>query len=371
MLLGMGEMTQGQKRERDYFRSTGHLRTFIVRQAADSLTAHMRSAMATGDHYGRTVIGKKVTRNALYGRGLIDGMNRWTALGWAVVLLFVSEEPGWSLSHFKTPDDVHAEALAEDAERAAAAEGERFLAELREDVRKNGPTPKWEDGIPGPKPPTAPTGWTRLDDRSRHVLTGVEVVTITPEAGPAHFEVRVPRWIDSRKLMETVHRGSRFSAANWAMEVAVPDALYRLNGDHEYALRIDAQRTARRNRVQHVRVGDGRVIEEVKKLIPGGWAPEHPARLAAEVRSEILSMDIRPGSLAEAAAIVDGVVKTAQLAALRAVLASLAAWIEGQRANHAALDHRGELVNCWSRFDVEDIRNMVADAARDLRVEWP
>lgn len=358
----MGEMTQGQKLEQEYFRTAGHLRAALVLQIADSLTGHMRSAMVTGNAYGTRVIGKMVTRNALRSRGLIDDANMWTALGWAVVLRFVTEDAGWNPDHFKTPDQIHAEALQEDAERfpipgnngdLTAEEHERSLAEPREDVRKNGPTPRRKDGISGP---IAPTGWTRLDDRSRHVLTGVEVVIIVSEVGPAHFEARVPRWIDGRKLMETVYRGSRFSAANWAMKVAVPDALYRLRGDHEYALRIDAQRTARRNRVQRVYAGDGRVIEEVRKPPLPGWTPEHPAKLAAEARNKILTMDVRPGSLAEAAAIVDGVVKTAQLA----VLQRLAAIIDQRES-----DIPGE------RIPADEVRHMLRNIAHQFRIEWP
>lgn len=342
MLPGMGEMNESHDSP-----------SRIAKGLSDTMRDALRSALDYGRHAATGVAGKTNTLAALVTRGLITpgrvhyltdlGRRVAHAAGVDVMLL----------------GDLYAEALAEDAERTAAAEGEQFLAELREDVRKNGPTLKWEDGIPGPIAPIAPiapTGWTRLDDRSRHVLTGVEVVMIVPEAGPAHFEVRVPRWIDGRKLMETVHRGSRFSAANWAMEVVVPDALYRLNGDHEYALRIDAQRTARRNRVQRVHVGDGRVVEEVKKLIPGGWTPEHSAELAAEARNKILTMDVRPGSLAEAAAIVDGVVKTAQLA----VLQRLAAIIDQRES-----DIPGE------RIPADEVRHMLRNIAHQFRIEWP
>lgn len=43
-------------------------------------------------------------------------------------------------------------------------------------------------------------------------------------------------------------------------------------------------------------------------------------------------------------------------------------WIEGARANHDGLDHRGEPVGdeCWTRYAPADIRNMINDAAREL-----
>lgn len=340
MLPGMGEMNESHDSP-----------SRIAKGLSDTMRDALRTALDYGRHAATGVAGKTNTLAALVTRGLITpgrvhyltdlGRRVAYAAGVDVMLL----------------GDLHAEALAEDAERTAAAEGEQFLAELREDVRKNGPTPRWEDGIPTPKP-RAPrlTTWAHLDDRSRHILTGVEVVNITPEVGRAYFEVRTPRWLGGRKLMETVFRGNRDSAPDWAEKVAVPDALYRLNGDHEYALRIDAQRTARRNRVQRVHVGDGRVIEEVKKLIPGGWTPEHSAELAAEARNRILTMDVRPGSLAEAAAIVDGVVKTAQLAALQ----RLAAIIDQRESGIP-----GE------RIPADEVRHMLRNIAHQFRIEWP
>jgi hypothetical protein len=63
-------------------------------------------------------------------------------------------------------------------------------------------------------------------------------------------------------------------------------------------------------------------------------------------------------------------VAAAKSTALAAVLGTLDGWIEGQRANHDALDHRAEPVGeeCWRRFAPADIRNMVNDAAREVGV---
>lgn len=54
--------------------------------------------------------------------------------------------------------------------------------------------------------------------------------------------------------------------------------------------------------------------------------------------------------------------------ALYTMLTTLDGWIEGQQANHEALDHRGEIEDCWTRFTPEDIRNMINDAAREVGV---
>lgn len=47
----------------------------------------------------------------------------------------------------------------------------------------------------------------------------------------------------------------------------------------------------------------------------------------------------------------------------------LDSWVEGARANHEGLGHRGENIGeeCWRSFAVEDIRKMIADAAAELR----
>lgn len=48
-------------------------------------------------------------------------------------------------------------------------------------------------------------------------------------------------------------------------------------------------------------------------------------------------------------------------------------WIEGAYENHQACGHRAEPVGgeCWRWFHPQDIRRMVADAARELRVKAP
>lgn len=59
--------------------------------------------------------------------------------------------------------------------------------------------------------------------------------------------------------------------------------------------------------------------------------------------------------------------------ALARLLDALDGWIEGARANHDALDHRGENIGdeCWTRFHPSDIRAMVNDAAREVGVAEP
>lgn len=53
--------------------------------------------------------------------------------------------------------------------------------------------------------------------------------------------------------------------------------------------------------------------------------------------------------------------------ALREVLAALDGWIEGAQSNHEALGHRDS--DCCQTFHPEDIRNMVADAARSVEAK--
>lgn len=59
--------------------------------------------------------------------------------------------------------------------------------------------------------------------------------------------------------------------------------------------------------------------------------------------------------------------------ALKRVLDVLDGWIDGAKANHDALEHRGESTGdeCWTRFHPDDIRNMVNDAAREVGVTEP
>jgi hypothetical protein len=60
--------------------------------------------------------------------------------------------------------------------------------------------------------------------------------------------------------------------------------------------------------------------------------------------------------------------------ALMRVLEALDGWIEGQKSNHEACDHRGENrgEECWRTWAPSDIRNMINDAARELGLaEFP
>lgn len=59
--------------------------------------------------------------------------------------------------------------------------------------------------------------------------------------------------------------------------------------------------------------------------------------------------------------------------ALTTVLEALDGWIESAHENHGALDHRGEPRGgeCWRQFHPQDIRLMVGDAARQLKIEAP
>lgn len=56
--------------------------------------------------------------------------------------------------------------------------------------------------------------------------------------------------------------------------------------------------------------------------------------------------------------------------ALYTMLTTLDGWIEGQQANHAALEHTWENdgEECFRRYTPEDIRNMINDAAREVGI---
>lgn len=68
--------------------------------------------------------------------------------------------------------------------------------------------------------------------------------------------------------------------------------------------------------------------------------------------------------------LVDRLVRRASYLALRQVLDVLDGWREGARSNHDALSHRGER-DCWEHFETDDVRRMIADAARDLGTADP
>lgn len=88
-----------------------------LHEIVNSLTPKMRSALMTGSATGYTCIGKMVTLKALMRRGLVAPDRRWTKRGWAAVLWIAANEPGWNLAYFKTPQDVHQEALDEHSSR--------------------------------------------------------------------------------------------------------------------------------------------------------------------------------------------------------------------------------------------------------------
>lgn len=354
----MGEMTQGQKREQEYFRCTGRLRAFMVRQAADSLTRHMRSAMVTGNHYGTRVIGKTVTRSALRNRGLIDDANMWTALGWAVVLLFVSEEPGWNADYFRTVDDVHAEALDEDRERfpisgndsdLTAAEHEQFLTELREDVRKNGPTPRWEDGVPGPR--------KTPEQIAREMTANMVESLLSADAHGAPVSVGGPRTRDALLRRKLVDRDLRWTSLGWAVARILEPLVVSPDDLRSNAVFEDHLRQRRQDRARTAAPKPRAMAAPGQPELGPGWTPERSAQVASEIRSAVLKASAMaiPGQLEQAAELIGRMVKRAQYDALRAVLAQL----------------DGTTSDPYAEFAASDVRTMLNDAARELGCRPP
>lgn len=62
--------------------------------------------------------------------------------------------------------------------------------------------------------------------------------------------------------------------------------------------------------------------------------------------------------------------RVGKVEALDALADVLAGWVDGAKANHDALGHRGEPAGeeCWTRFYAGDITNMIDDAARQVDV---
>lgn len=60
-----------------------------------------------------------------------------------------------------------------------------------------------------------------------------------------------------------------------------------------------------------------------------------------------------------------------QRQALIVMLGVLDGWIEGAKENHEANRHRAEPLGaeCWTQFDISEIKNMIRDAARQLGIQ--
>lgn len=151
------------------------------RNIAASMTGRMKCTLLTGSSDGTRVIGQTVTRKALRARDLIDDSNRWTSLGWAVALWIANNEPGWNPAHFRSVDEVHAEALAEDLQRFPVSGNDGDLTQ-----EQATPATSWRP-IPGAYP-----GDLRCAE------TGVEIRAVR---GLPSWEVLIPQWQDGRKVM--------------------------------------------------------------------------------------------------------------------------------------------------------------------------
>jgi hypothetical protein len=323
----MGEMTQGQKLEQEYFRTAGHLRAALVLQIADSLTGNMRSTMVTGDHRGTRVIGKAVTRNALRSRGMIDDANRWTALGWAVTLRFVSEDAGWNPDHFKTIDDVHAMALAEDLKRFPISGDDGDLTqeqaqEISSDLADAAVLSPWladrlrAEVSPTPPPTVADLYHELTPTMVRAIITGIDGRT----AYGKHDTMQALR---TRGL---VHPHGKLTWAGRAMLRLILEGDPRnvsLDRDHAEAL----EEAAVLSRAQRFRT-----LEERRQ-------------------------DRGPGSLIDAADIVTRAVKRAQYDALRQVRLELARWLAKGESLPPEVRDRG-------RVAAEVFEEMIDNAAR-------
>lgn len=197
------------------------------------------------------------------------------------------------------------------------------------------------------------TGWTThaprrvgLSDTLRCSETGIEIVEIHRWEGPGKWVIFEPRWRGTHRATRPLGGfATRADALRYANTISRPAMRQRIADDHAYALTINAQRAP--------------IVRAAPGFRGGKVPPEHYARLAADVRSQILTMDVGRGSLAEAAGIVEQAVKQAQAAALRAVLAEIDEWLKlGDGFPHQVRE-RGQIV-------AEGFREMLDDAARKL-----
>jgi hypothetical protein len=132
-----------------------------------------------------------------------------------------------------------------------------------------------------------------------------------------------------------------------------------------------------------------RYVEKYGRPVPFGEQIDRQAEAELEPAESLALMtqphDVPAAALltAQASAEVtltqrDGTPTTNRKAGARAALVSmldiLDGWIEGQKSNHEACDHRGESrgEECWRTWAPSDIRNMINDAARELGLaEFP
>jgi hypothetical protein len=126
-----------------------------------------------------------------------------------------------------------------------------------------------------------------------------------------------------------------------------------------------------------------RYVEKYGRPVPFGQQIDRQAEAELEP-AESLAMVGQPdepnlADLFEPAQAVDEPLTGSALArvkreALTRVLEALDGWVEGQKSNHEACDHRGENrgEECWRTWAPSDIRNMINDAARELGLaEFP
>jgi hypothetical protein len=402
-------MTQGQKREREYFRTAGQLRAFLVRQTADSLTGHMRNVMVTGNHYGTRVIGKTVTRNALRSRGMIDDSNMWTALGWAVVLLFVNEEPGWNANFFKTVDELHAEALVEDAQRgrgtACDCDGKRapvpgghsVACRLREALNLYGePTiGRLHAEALAEDAQRFPLSCGKCGRPVRFSESGLEHI----EPAPHPNQIHVPRLDEAgmgdetrAKIYNEVTGTQNASPSHAAVTAACPNGWHQTAPARALVLCPECQPFSSSQihlyAEQPVQDMDGPPMSDTAialRFLPVAADDGDGGRFRCWLeRYQISAQNLTPDQLRSALLAdhaealwensnppIDRIVRRAKYNALREVLAQLDDAIEGQKSNHEALGHRDEFVWCWDRWHPNDIRRMVNDAARATGTREP
>lgn len=333
---------------------------------AGTMTERMLGVLMSGNHYGTTVIGQKVTINALRSRGLIGKDNRWTGLGWAVALHSATVDRGWNPGYFKTLDDVHAEAIEEDARReligkpvtvlhndhtltgvVLGGSGDSLTVRLIGDGAVISVDPLNVTLAPDPVDVPTNSTWVGIDDRGS--LRCRETGFIVQAIRGGLWEVLRPEWNATRqgRTYHGIHMGRSKAAALGAAGRRRPEMRGLIASDWDQALAIEAAMHTDRQAEPGFRGG---------KTPPKGWSPVNTVAL---VRS-VFAQEER----AAATEALTRVAKRAQYDALRAVMAEIDAWREQGDGLSPGVQQRGDLA-------ANAFREMLASAAAKLGVRWP
>jgi hypothetical protein len=234
----------------------------------------------------------------------------------------------------------HAEALAEDAARAANDPDSLIGKRVRVSDRSGGHTGEVIDDF-------GPSVSVRIGEGGVITTNKLNVSLIEDDRGmrmgpahvapatidKAHAEALLENWA---RRPEVDKRNARIMVDMVSVAVDAPEQLTAWRKAHGLALGVDS----------------GVTVEDYI----GAYETDHAEALAWDAHLSDNAMTGR-------------IVRRAQYDALRAVLSALDGWERGTLQNHEAMSHRDD--DCCRAFAPDDIRRMVNDAARELDVRRP